>query len=157
MSEAITAYTTTDAVRGAIGLTPSDLPDSVLTGQQLGLELEADLLEWLGTHATLYAAGMASGATATAKLIAAQIQLYAQWYCASSVINQMVLGIPFRISDGKSEMQRFDSVDLEDLAMRVNAKRDTYRNLLAEGQGQTAVTSASIMQSGIPDYDPVTG
>ena len=157
MSEAITAYTTTDAVRGAIGLTPSDLPDSILTGQQLGLELDVDLLEWLPTHAALYAAGTASGATSTEKQIAAQIQLYSQWFCASSIVNQMVLGIPMMISDGKSEMKRFDSIDLDDLALRVNGRRNAYRNLLAEGQGQAVPASTSIMQGGIPDYDPVTG
>ena len=157
MSEAITAYTTTDALRGAIGLTVSDMPDAVLTGQQLDLELDVDLMIWLPDHATLYAAGMASGATASDKLIAAYIQLYSQWFCAASIVTQMVLGIPLAISDGKSELKRFDSIDLDDLALRVGAKRNAYRNLLAETQGQVEVTSVSLMKAGIPDYDPVTG
>ena len=68
-----------------------------------------------------------------------------------------VLGIPMMISDGKSEMQRFPSLDLAGLMDRVVARRDLYRTNLAEGEGQIAVTSASIMQGGTPDYDPVTG
>ena len=157
MSEAITAYTTTDAVRGAIGLTPNDIPDSSLIDQQLGLELDADLSVWLPTHAALYAAGIASGATSVEKLKAAYITLYAQWFCAASVVTQMTLGIPMMISDGKDELQRFTGLDLEALMDRVVARRDMYRNRLAEGEGQTAVTSVSIMQAGVPDYDPVTG
>ena len=157
MSEAITAYTSTDAVRGALGLTPSDIPDSSLIDQQLGLELEADLSVWLPAHATLYAAGMASGATSAEKLKAAYITLYAQWFCAASVVTQMTLGIPMMISDGKSELQRFPSLDLEALMDRVVGRRDLYQTRLAEGEGQAAVLSTSIMQAGVPDYDPVTG
>ena len=157
MSEAITAYTTTDAVRGALGLTLNDIPDASLIDQQLGLELDADLSAWLPTHATLYAEGMATDATSAEKLKAAYIVLYAQWFCAASLVAQMALGIPMMISDGKSEMQRFPSFDLDALMGRVVGKRDMYRNRLAEGEGQTAVTSVSIMQAGVPDYDPVTG
>jgi hypothetical protein len=157
MSEAITAYTTTDAVRGAIGLTPNDIPDASLIDQQLALELEADLSVWLPTHAALYAAGIASGAASADKLKAAYINLYAQWFCASSVVTQMTLGIPMMVSDGKSELQRFTSLDLDALMERVVGRRDLYRNKLAEGEGQAAVLSVSIMQAGVPAYDPVTG
>ena len=157
MSEAITAYTTTDAVRGALGLTPGDIPDSSLIDQQLALELEADLLVWLPTHATLYAAGLASGASSVEKLQAAYIQLYSQCYCAALIVTQMTLGIPMMISDGKSELQRFPSLDLEALMDRVVRRRDRYKTLLAETEGQAAVLSTSIMSVGVPDYDPVTG
>lgn len=157
MSEAITAYTTTDAVRGALGLTPGDIPDSSLIDQQLALELEADLSVWLPTHATLYAAGIASGAASTEKLQAAYIQLYAQWFCASLVVTQMTLGIPMMISDGKSEMQRFPSLDLEALMDRVVGRKDLYKTRLAETEGQAETLSTTIMSVGVPDYDPVTG
>lgn len=157
MSEAITAYTTTDAVRGAIGLTPSDIPDSSLIDQQLALELEADLASWLPTHATIYAAGLDAGATATQKLNTAYIQLYSQWFCASMLVAQMTLGIPMRVSDGKTEMQRFPSLDLEALMERVAARSALYKARLAESEGQQAVLSTTIMSIGIPDYDPVTG
>jgi hypothetical protein len=157
MSEAITGYTDTDAIRGAVGLTVSDIPDASLIDQKLGSELESDLSEWLPTHAALYATGTAGGATAADAQIAAYLVLYAQWFCASALVTQMVLGIPALISDGKSEMRRFVNIDLDDLAGRVQAKRDFYRNRLAEGQGQAVVTATSIMQAGVPDYDPVTG
>jgi hypothetical protein len=157
MAEAITAYTTTDAVRGALGLTPRDIPDSSLIDQQLALELEADLFGWMPTHAGIYATGTGPGATAAQKLQAAYIQLYAQWFCAAIVVTNMTLGIPMMISDGKSELQRFPTLDLEALMARVTARRDLYKTQLAESEGQQAVTSASIVQRGVPDYDPVTG
>jgi len=157
MSEAITAYTNTDAVRGAVGLTPGDIPDSSLIDQQLALELEADLAAWLPDHATLYAAGLDAGATAAEKLSTAYIQLYAQWFCASMLVAQMTLGIPMMISDGKTEMQRFPSLDLEALMARVSARSALYKTRLAESAGQAEVLSTSIMQVGNPDYDPVTG
>ena len=157
MSEAITAYTNTAAIRGAIGLTDSDIPDSVLVDQQLGLELEADLATWLPTYATIFSTGIGVGASAAEKQAAAYVQLYAQWFCATQTVSLMILGIPMLISDGKSELRRFPTLDLDELMRRVTGKRNYYRTLLLESEGQQPVTATSIMQVGNPDYDPVVG
>jgi hypothetical protein len=69
----------------------------------------------------------------------------------------MTLGIPMMIADGKNELQRFPSLDLKALMDRVVRRRDRYKALLAETEGQAAVLSTTIMSVGVPDYDPVTG
>jgi len=118
MSEAITAYTTTDAIRGAIGLTDNEVTDAMLVDQNLALELENDLLGWIPTHATLYAAGLDSGASAAEKQQAALLILYSQWFCAAQALTVMTLSIPQAIADGKDEMKRFQAMDLEALMER---------------------------------------
>ena len=157
MSEAITAYTTTDAIRGAIGLTSSEVTDAMLVDQNLALELENDLLGWMPTPAALYAAGLASGATAPEKQQAALLVLYAQWFCAAQAMTLMTLSIPQSIADGKDEMKRFQSMDLGALMDRAVTRRDMYKGQLQNTEGTTSETSVSIMARGIPDYDPVTG
>ena len=156
MSEAITAYTTTDAIRGAIGLTDNEVTDAMLVDQNLALELENDLLGWIPTHATLYAAGLDSGASAAEKQQAALLILYSQWFCAAQALTVMTLSIPQAIADGKDEMKRFQAMDLEALMERAVAKRNRYKEQLQNTEGTTSPTSVSIMAKGIPEYDPVS-
>lgn len=158
MSAAISAYTTTDALRGAIGVTDNEITDEMLTSQRLDLELEADLLAWLSDHATLYADGIAAGATTTEKQIAAHIVLYSQWFVASLAVDSMRLGLPQMLSDGKSEIRRFSELDLDELSAKVAGRREYHRAKLYElVYDEPAVETVSIMALSTPDYDPVAG
>jgi len=157
MSEAITAYTTTDAIRGAIGLTDNEVTDAMLVDQNLALELESDLLGWIPNHAALYAAGLANGATSAEKQQAALLILYSQWFCAAQTVTLMTLGIPQSIADGKDELKRFQALDLDALMARAVSRRDMYKGRLQNTEGTTSPTEVSIMAISSPDYDPVAG
>jgi hypothetical protein len=158
MSEPIGPYTSTDAIRAGIGVTDNEITDGMLVDQLLELELEVDLATWLPTHATLYAAGIAGGATDSEKLISAHITLYSQWYCTSAAIDNMRLALPQMISDGKSEMRRFSELDLDSLSAKAAGRRDLHRSSLEElANSKTPVTAVSVMEIAVPDYDPVTG
>jgi len=158
MAEPIGPYTTTDAIRGGIGVTDNEITDAMLVDQQLELELEVDLATWLPTHATLYAAGMGQSATDSEKLIAAHITLYAQWYCTSAAIDYMRLALPQMISDGKDELRRFTELDLDAISSKAAGRRDKHRSALEElALSETPTSSVSVMERAVPDYDPVAG
>lgn len=150
-------YTTADAVRGALGLTSSELTDSMLFDQQLGAELEVDLYRWIPTHADLHAAGKASGATDVQKIKALYLELYAQWFIAKRALTVMQLAIPQMIGDGKSEMQRFQKFDFDKLSLRVDALVAYYRNLLSTSEGASTAATPPLAVISRPDYDPVAG
>ncbi|GAG51395.1 unnamed protein product, partial [marine sediment metagenome] len=126
--------------------------------QRLELELEVDLATWLPTHATLFATGTGAAATDAETLVAAHIQLYAQWYCTSASIDHMRLALPQMISDGKSEMRRFSEPDLDQISAAAAGRRDLHRAKLEElALSETPTSSVSIMERAVPDYDPVVG
>lgn len=154
---ALSPYTTTEAVRGCIGLTDNELLEDMLQDQSLELELEVDLQEWFPTAKSEYDTGMAGGATPGELLIANYITLYAQWFLANQALNLMVLAIPQMISDGKSEMRRFQAQDLEDIQAKVSARAARYKTILQDTQGTDTDTTYSPVTRGVPSYDPVSG
>ena len=158
MGEAVTSYTGTDAIRAAIGVSDNDIPDKLLVDQRLDLELTVDLDLWVPTHATLYAAGIATGAAAEDRLKANYISLYAQWFCAAQVASNMKLALPQSISDGKAEMRRFQTLDLAAIEIAAKSRVTYYKNLLSAAEGSTSTaTPISFTSISSPVYDPVLG
>lgn len=153
----ITAYTSTDAVRGAVGLTDNELLDETLVDQKLDTELEVDLQQWVPTHATIFAEGTTGTPTSEQTLKASYLQLYAQWYVASQILSVMALAIPQMISDGQNEMRRFQQADLEALSTTAGVKAAFYKKLLSDATGIAAASRPALIVAGVPDYDPVTG
>ena len=62
----VTLYTDSDAIRGCLGVTDNELLDEMIVGAQVALELEADLDDWLPSHADLPDAPTVSAAAVTA-------------------------------------------------------------------------------------------
>ena len=84
------------------------------------------------------------------------LRLYSMWWCAYRAAS-MVFAIPEKISDGKAEMKRFNSIDLEGIADEALLQANKYKVKLQEALGSAVVTSSySLMGSASPDYDPVT-
>ncbi len=156
MSCKITEYTTVDAVRGCLGLTDNEVTDDMVVDQNLNIDLTLDLGSWLPTHAALWDAAFAAGATAEEKMHGSILTMYSQWYCAVRLC-EMWLAMPQRISDGKSDMRRFAEIDLDRLLELAIARMMKFRAMLEEeilgldprGMGLLVVSS--------PSYDPVTG
>lgn len=153
----IAKYTTTDAVRGALGVTDNELEDAMLQNQQLDMALLSDLAAWLPNHAALYAAGQAVASAEADKMIAWNIQLYSQWFCATRAA-EMQLAMPQTISDGKTEIRRFQNLDLDKIAERAAARAKHYKDQLASVAVAAAeVAVPKLFGSATPDYDPVAG
>lgn len=150
-------YTSTEAIRGCLGLDASDLPDAYLVDSKVDLELTLDLDGWLPSHASLYAAGTAGGATAAAKAIADRIKLYAQWFGAYEMARRP-LAFPQIVTDGKAQFDRF-KVDLERLAALAAEKMAQHKGKLDELVNQAVVSTGlptSLVSVAVPGSDPIT-
>ena len=152
----LSPYTTAAAVRGCLGVTDNELTDAMLSEQNLGLELEVDLKQWVPTYSTVYTTGMAIGAAEADRLSASYLTLYAQWFIAAQAVNLMVLAIPQMIADGQNDIRRFQQLDLERLQSAASDRARYYKRLLEEAMGTaTAAASVSLLSKSVPDYDPV--
>ena len=157
MTVAITNYTNSDAVRGAVGLTDNEVTDPMLEDQNLASALLLDLEDWLPTHKDIYEAGRVNSPTAAAKKQYDILKLYSMWYCACRMTRTMALAMPEKISDGKAEMKRFNETDLKGIAEEACSMSSLYKTQLQEDLGETVdSTGYSPMGVASPDYDPVT-
>lgn len=150
------SYTTTEAVRGCLGVDEDDIPDAYMVDSKLDVELSVDLDSWLATHAALYAAGTAISPSTAEAAIAAKISLYAQWFCALEMANRP-LTVPLITSDGKAQINRF-KVDPAAVAKLAALKVAKYRAELSEavGTGATATFAINLLGVAVPSVDPIT-
>jgi hypothetical protein len=145
-------YTSTAAIRAAIGVTAKELPDALFTDQSLALQMQTSLYAWIPTYATLYTAGTATGATASAQHIANLLTLYCLYFGAMRAI-EMVMALRQKVTDGKQEVARF-AVKWQELleAMRVRLEEVTA---MLDQVLTTSSGTVSYFGRAIPDYDPV--
>jgi len=143
----ILEWTTTEAVRGALGVTDNEVPDSFLLHQNMHLQLEHDLDSWFPLRGDLD-----DGDDADIKTLRG-LRLYSMWFCAALTAD-MWLAFPQRISDGKADLRRFTALDFEELSLRAAAKRDAYRNALDPNPPETNLIPH--VAGAAPSYDPVT-
>jgi len=150
-------YTTTEAVRGCLGIDASDCPDAMMVDSNLDLELVLDLDSFLPTHAALYATGTGGGATAPQKAVSNRIKLYSQWFCALEMARRP-LTVPQINTDGKAQFDRF-KVDLERLAELCAIKVAKYRADLQELVNNVVKPVGlpiSLVSAAQPTQDPIT-
>lgn len=150
-------YTTTEAVRGCLGIDEDDCPDNFMIESNLSLELTVDLDGWLPTHAALYSAGTTGSPTSAQVGVSNRIKLYAQWFCANEMANRPMT-VPQITTDGKAQFDRF-KVDLVRLAALTAAKMGKYKAELDElvNNVQKPIgLPSSLVKAAIPSQDPIT-
>lgn len=147
-------YTTTEAVRAAIGVTDNEFSDTDITSRLVDLELLSDLDLWLSTHATIKSEG--EGATPTAEQTAKwrNLQIYCMYFGGYLLLDTGGLGLPQVISDGKSEIRRKQKMDESAIKDACLARARIYKERL--GGTDTTVTAITLAVAATPDYDPVT-
>lgn len=145
---ALGSYTTTEAVRGCLGLDPNDLPDAYMVDSLLDVELSLDLDGWLPSHATLFASGTDA--------VKNRIRLYAQWFCAWKMAKRPY-AVPQITTDGKAQIDRF-KIDWVKVAELAAGEMSLIKGQLDEiVNGNTAPTGViSYIGIGAPGQDPVT-
>lgn len=150
-------FTTTEAVRGALGVDANDISDQQMLDADLATELSLDLGSWLPSWADKLDPG--STPTPEQATLQSAIKTYCKWWCAAEYARK-VLAFAQLYSDGKAEQRRFTNFDWETLAGVCQAKADYYRNMVAEldpDLDPTVVADAYVLISAaIPDHDPVT-
>lgn len=150
----LTPYTTTDAVRGALGVDATEIPDTRMVDRSLDVEMLL-LVEKRGIdHAAVKAAAEAATPAAAAvtdyKLLCLGIM-----YLGAALIAESPIQFMLSIGDGKNQMKRFDGVDWADLAASLRAKADGLFGDMTTVT-QPAPASFSLMGRATPTYDPVT-
>jgi hypothetical protein len=146
-------FTDTDAIRAALGVTTKELPDSMLTGQQLETQMKVDLYSWLPTYQTLYDAQSESGVTADQLQIVDLLTLYCMYYGALRAC-EMILSYRAKVTDGKQAVDRF-AVDWKALLETMKQRLADVRALL-EGLLGIGTNKVVFFAKASPDYDPVT-
>mgnify|MGYP003402389755 CR=1 FL=1 len=150
-------FTTTEAVRGALGVDDIDLPDQMILDAQLNLELSLDLYLWCPNFAEKLAVTPAD--SDEAKLLQSCLKTYSKWFCAAEY-SRRTLTFKQMYGDGKAEQRRFTNFDWEALALNCAAKRDTYKQQAMPMDPDIGVldpnASYALASRGTPTYNPVT-
>lgn len=151
------ALTTTDAVRGALGVDATDIPDQTILNAALDAELGLDLTTWLSNWKTKIAP--AAPATEDQVNLATAIKAYCKWWCATEFARKYLTFLQL-YGDGKAQMRRFTNFDWDQLVANAQSKVDTFKALVRELDPETDASAVSnsyaLISGGIPTHDPVT-
>ncbi len=135
-------YTTTDKIRACIGCDIDDLPDEVVNGQDLDLQMEERLATVYPTHES-----------ATGDVVERRLALWCMYFGALTLIEDSVLALAQKIQSNTDQLQRFD-VDFEALKNDLRRKLGKLEPLL---NTSLAGASHSVMGKAGRGYDVVTG
>jgi len=134
-------YTDTDQIRSTFGLEEEEVSDDLLSFRGLEKELKLDLIDWLPTHATLYAAGKSISATDTQKSITDALNLYCTYFCCSISAESLPMLAAQAITDGKNGMDRFSTIDWKALSKYMSGRMAYYKSLILRLNASTSTTT----------------
>ena len=150
-------FTTTEAVRGALGVDATDIGDQAMLDADLATELGLDLATWLPS----WAEKLSPSGTPTPEQLTLQkaIQTYCKWWCAAEYARK-VLAFAQLYSDGKAEQRRFTNFDWEALAANCQAKAEYYRSMVGDLDPDidpaATADAFTLISLATPTTDPVT-
>ncbi len=155
----LVVFTTTEAVRAAIGVDSVDLSDDRIIDAELDIELGLDLASWLPGYSAKLNPGDAP--TELQQSIQAALRAYCKWYCASEMLNKVLAYIQV-YGDGKADMRRFTNFEWDAVISRAAGKMGTYRTMILDMDPDTPGTydpnaGYALVGSSAPTYDPVVG
>lgn len=146
-------YTTTAAIRAAVGVTAKELPDSMFSDQGLETQVRVALYQRVPTYQALYTAGMESDAEAADLYAVELLELFCLYFGAVRSI-EMILAMRKSVTDGKQKVDRF-AIDwaalLAAMQKRLDDTVDALEEVVNPGSGGVAYFGKAV-----PDYDPVT-
>jgi len=155
MAVSFLALTDIDEIRSAIGVDSTDLEDSMITDRTPEEDLEADLLTWVPTYATVISEGIAGTPTTEQRLKYLKLKLYSKYFLAALIASSGILSILQEQSDGANEAIRFTNVKLSELIENLTRKADTYKEELMDLIDDTRTDGYSQFGAATPNYDPV--
>lgn len=150
----LTPYTTTEAVRGALGVSAVEIPDV----RMLDRSLDVETLLWMQKLGVDYelvkSTADANPNDATAQADYKRLCL-GTMYAAAAIAAESPVQFMQSIGDGKNQAKRFDGVDWAELSRQLRGKA---REMLTGISTYVAPagTTLSLMGRASPTYDPVT-
>lgn len=154
------AGTDTDRVRSVLGITFKDMTDDQMVIRDLEKELILDVSSWVSNLEALKEIVNMGTATAEEVNVLDAIGLYSTYFCARLVIPSLQLGAAHSISDGKNAMDRFASINWDQLYDRISERVKFYKqyvqdnNVIVGGTSTTSVYKPFALVSS--SYNPVT-
>lgn len=151
-------YTDSDGVRSVLGVESfsgtgqRELPDSMFVSSGMERQLRSDLYGWVPTHAAMISAGDDGAATDEQVYQADLIRNYSLYFVANKAA-KMAYATRRIVSDGKSEMQRFE-IDWLAVADSMAVEAKEAKQLLQDLLSPSVATS--FLSLVVPAYDPVT-
>lgn len=150
-------YTTTEAIRAALGLTVNELSDQQLSDLGLEDQLSVELDSVYPDHEDAKTDGEDPGATALELRTWKVIKLFVQYQGACFVLPGLQNFAAQKFTDGGFEMQRFSKDNISDTKREIEGLRDKYKGILLELIDPTnTVTPLSPIALVTPNFDPVT-
>lgn len=150
-------YTTTEAIRAALGVTVKDVSDSQLTDLNLTDQLSLELDAVYPDHAAAKTAAEDVSPSAAEVRVFKIIKLFCQYQGAVFTLPGYQNLIAQKVSDGGFEMQRFVKDDIEKTKVEILSMRDKYKSLLELELDSTDTQAPyAVLVVAVPNYDPVT-
>jgi hypothetical protein len=150
----LTPYTTTDAVRGALGVDAVEIPDARMVDRGL----DTEMLLWASGKGLDHAAvKTAADAAPTGVVEQADYQrlCLAFMYLGASLVAESPIQFMLSIGDGKNQMKRYDGVDWAELAKSLRGKADSLLAGITTFVPPVA-PGFKMMSRATPTTDPVT-
>jgi hypothetical protein len=152
-------YTTTDAIRAAVGVTEVEVKDSQITDLNVEDQLEIYLDQVYPDHAALVDANEEGADPApTPEQISdwKKLKLLCQ-YAAAVILLQAGQNLLVQaVTEGGTSMSRFSRNDIETTLARLEGMRDQFLSALT-GVSPAEAYMVSPFKRVSPDYDPVRG
>lgn len=146
-------YTSTDAIRAVVGVTEKEVPDAMITDQQLEMLLKTALYGWLPTYSTVYSDGTAETATGEQEYMKDLLVSYCMFFGGVRIV-EMILALRESVGDGKSEVTRFD-INFGELLSTLKGRMEEAQATLKEVLNPTS-GSSPYFGVATPNYDPVS-
>lgn len=148
--------TDSDMVRSVLGIDETDVSDALICNMNPEEDLEADLLTWAPTYATIITEGLTSSPTTVQRLKLLKLRLYCKYFIAAMVASGGQNSILQKESDGANEAVRFTNVKLSKLQEDIQKKVDSLKEELELLIDPDSGVGFSLFGSVSPAYDPVT-
>lgn len=150
----IVSYST---VRSTLGMSQTDVTDTVIANLHLEDEVEIDLQGWLPDYQAIVDDTWSGQSAEVREFVLLRLRAFVKYY-ASAVLAESAPGLLLRrISDGENEAQRFDSVDPASLAANLYAKANEFKQLIIDALNPAEGASVSLFSVVSSSYDPVVG
>ena len=144
-------------VRSTLGMSDTDVDDTVMASLNLQDEVEIDLQGWLPDYTEVIADAWTDHSQADRDAVFLRLKAFIKYYAAALLAEAAPGLLLRRISDGENEAQRFDKVNPQELANRFYVKADELRAAIVEIVNPTVVEQVSLFSVVNSSYDPVTG
>lgn len=152
----LAGLTTTEQVRATLGVTSSDLPDSVIIDFDVETDLSIELVDWLPEYEAIRDNSGHSVPAESYQYVLSVLKLYCKFWAAARMAVSAQNYILQRLSDGDNEGHRFTNESLGELRKNLELLSDRYKQQVVSKLTTPQTAVANLFSVVTPSYDPVS-